>query len=728
MRRLLTLLLLIVAVNAFPQNTNPIGLSVYDFVFKFDEKKPDLTEDGFAVQYLLQGATFCGFKDYDFKFSIWCEKDPKNPVYPDGYVTDWSKLQQITFAVSPRFKNDFYVVTAPEKATSDLTITKELKRSVTWRGGFYIYMYNSLFESLAPKDLTEMRFYLRYEIDFHSQEGNAHLTNGHRGERTASVIWKNSKYKLAVKSWLTEVKGSEGNDGGETENGYNLNFDFPYHPVNMPFEVTISFWREKDPLHPLYSNDVIDDFKMMDMMQFTQSTKYPNIIGATWHNEEDYEMVSEYSVQKNEWKPFSIFLPDVLFQSFDPPYIPDDVEEVPVRYYITYHLSFGGDYVSSEQRKLPWVGWKYTKPHTQKVENIGSNDLGDLFGDDGGTKIPDPPGRKPPIPTPVPERKPTQVCDHVFRLIHNPEMYVHKLPTPEPPQQPEPPQPPRKHVCYYYLWHTPRCSISPEYVYVDVNILPDEFYFEAAQHKSLFVRNIEDRHICKSTAVEGLWAAMFPEQEVSRGYSSDDNTPLSHMNLEQAKELMSRMNEYAKHKRLPWEFSVATAYEAKHAGLEFKETDDEDDEAFTADGCFYITAQSTQIPTAKRTTFNYKVFTDYSFYCRFPNCTTKSSSAYPNHQHRNTERAAQRACESNENWCNMRNKETEANLAKLKQQSPSGGDDETPEAQPTYIWYVKDVSYEKCAKCDEHRNGSDVVTLKSFTTKEKAEQYLNTLK
>ena len=728
MRRLLTLLLFIAAINAFPQNTNPIGLSLYDDVFKYDAKNPDLTEDGFEVQYHLQGATYSKLKDYDFKFSIWCEKDPKNPVYPDGYVTDWSKLQQITFAVSPRFKNDFYVVTAPEKATKDLTITKELKRTATWRGVFFIYMYNSLFESLAPKDLTEMRFYLRYEIDFHSQEGNAHLTNGHRGERTASVIWKNSKYKLAVKSWLTEVKGSEGNDGGETENGYNLNFDFPYHPVNMPFEVTISFWREKDPLHPLYSNDVIDDFKMMDMMQFTQSTKYPNIIGATWNNEEDYEMVSEYSVQKNEWKPFSIFLPDVLFQSFDPPYIPDDVEEeVPVRYYITYHLSFGGDYVSSEQRKLPWVGWKYFNRHKQKVENIDNINLGDLFGDDGGTKIPDPPGRKPPIPTPVPERKPTQVCDHVFRLIHNPEMYVHKLPTPEPPQQPEPPQPPRKHVCYYYLWHTPICNITPVDKYVDVSILPDEFYFEAAQHKSLFVRNIEDRHICKSPAVEGLWAAMFPEQEISRGYSSDDNTPLRHMNLEQAKELMSRMNDYAKYKRLPWEFSVATAYEAKHAGLEFKETGDEDDEAFTADGCFYITAQSTQIPTAKRTTFNYKVFTDYSFYCRFPNCTTKSSSVYPNHQHRNTERAAQRACESNENWCNMRNKETEANLAKLKQ-SPSGGDDETPEAQPSYIWYVKDVSYEKCAKCDEPRNGSDVVTLKSFTTKEKAEQYLNTLK
>ena len=727
MRRLLTLLLLIAAVNAFPQNTNPIGLSLYDDVFKYDAKNPDLTEDGFEVQYHLQGATYSKLKDYDFKFSIWCEKDPKNPVYPDGYVTDWSKLQQITFAVSPRFKNDFYVVTAPEKATKDLTITKELKRTATWRGVFYIYMYNSLFESLAPKDLTEMRFYLRYEIDFHSQEGNAHLTNGHRGERTASVIWKNSKYKLAVKNWLTEVKGSEGNDGGETENGYNLNFDFPYHPVNMPFEVTISFWREKDPLHPLYSNDVIDDFKMMDMMQFTQSTKYPNIIGATWNNEEDYEMVSEYSVQKNEWKPFSIFLPDVLFQSFDPPYIPDDVEEeVPVRYYITYHLSFGGDYVSSEQRKLPWVGWKYFNRHKQKVENIDNINLGDLFGDDGGTKIPDPPGRKPPIPTPVPERKPTQVCDHVFRLIHNPEMYVHKLPTPQPPQQPEPPQPPRKHIHYYYLWYTPICNITPVDKYVDVSTLPDEFYFEAAQHKSLFVRNIEDRHICKSPAVEGLWAAMFPEQEISRGYSSDDNTPLRHMNLEQAKELMSRMNDYAKYKRLPWEFSVATAYEAKHAGLEFKETGDEDDEAFTADGCFYITAQSTKTPTLKLMTVKYRVFTNHSAYCRYPNCDYKEPES-PHYLNRNTERAAKRTCESNESFCNRRNKETEANLAKLKQ-SPSGGDDETPEAQPSYIWYVKDVSYEKCAKCDEPRNGSDVVTLKSFTTKEKAEQYLNTLK
>lgn len=513
---------------------------------------------------------------------------------------------------------------------------------------------------------------------------------------------------LQVKTKLTRVKGREMMDSGLTEDGYNLTFEFPLHPADCPYEVTICFWREKDPAHPLYKDGVIEDFRMMDLMQFTQSTKDSTIIGATWHKESDYEMVSEYVLNKTSWTTFSIYLPDALFESFGRPEMPAGVNSLSVRNYITYHLTFSGGTVSNEKHALPWVEQIYNRPYEQQIAHVGTEDIGDLFGED-----------------PTPETR--QGCNHNFQLRHDRRMYAHALPTPHEPEGRKGKGLPAHHIHYYYLHYTPMCRIIPQELSVERDTLPDEFTFEAQGHRSLFVRNADDCHISKSVAVEGLWAAMFPEKEVSRGHSTKDQTPLRHFSPGEAWELVNRMNVYAEEKGLKWIFTVATVNEAKHAGLDYVESDDEDAEAFTTDSCFYITAQSTLPATVKRTYITYRVITSHTANCVFPGCDYVEPEE-KRYAHRDIERWGHRLCEQNEQWCARRNKETDANMSKLMADILNGKDDDSAKTQPRFIWYVEDTPYRECIHCHKRQPVAEESTIQQFTTKKEAQKYLDSLR
>ena len=508
---------------------------------------------------------------------------------------------------------------------------------------------------------------------------------------------------LKVKSWLTQDKESD---------GFNLNFEFPSHPADCPYEVTLSFWREKDVLNPQFGDGRIEDFKLMDIMQFSQSTQDPNVIGAVWKNDEDYEMTSEYSVEKSSWQPFSIHLPEALFRHFDRPDVPFEGDTLFVTYYIVYHLSYGGGYVSNETGQLPSVTWKYFDIYQQKITHVDEDDLSDLFGEDQPADS---------VPTPNPNQ-----CDHRYQLVHNPCMYALPLPQPTPQDSTKRRTPPANHVHYYYLTYTPSCTIVPKETIVPPKELPDTFNIEIGQHRTTFGRNLYDCHISRTAATEGLWAALFPEQEMSRGCSATDNTPLRHMNRDQANELVARLNQHAAQRNLPWLFTVATAKEATKAGYPHEITDNDDDEAFTKDSCFYISATSTLAPSLKVQT-RYRITSSYTADCVYPGCDyTRQGPPY--HSHRYELAAANRSCQWNEALCNSRNKETEAYMKKLKQWILKGEEEQTVDEQPKYVWHVEDEAIKQCTKCQRREplpDGSR--THKTFATRREAQEYFDTL-
>lgn len=626
--------------------------------------------------------------DYSFTISLWREKDPQNPACVNGVVSDWNRMEPLTFAAAPgKGTVVTYNLASPEDSIGGYRLKKDLRHKDSWPSYdkwdvYHSYMIqNDLLAYYAAQGITTI--YVRYDLNYKATEykmGQPRELKGYVTNSTGKLIALENTAPatpapqygpLKVKTQLTQAH----------DNGYNLNFEFPSHPKDCPYQVTLSFWREKDPLNPLYSDGRIEDFKMMDMMQFSQSTKDPSVIGLKWTNEDDYTMESEYVVGKNAWQPFSIYLPEALFKNFDPPYMPDDVNEMTARYYIMYQLSSDADFVSNEGNELPWVARTYTRA--------------------------------------------PQECTHDFAIKNNPSMYVKEIPQPETPQnQAGDRRLHFNHVHYYYLKYTPECLITPKVTIVEYKNLPDEYTFKVGQHTTQFVRNIDDRHISKTVATEGLWTVMYPDPEVSRGHSAADKTPLRRMSVEQANDLMARMNEYAQAHGMPWLFYVATCKEAKKAGYKYVETEDDDDEAFTADGCFYITAQST-LPATIATKTTYMIETKYTAECQYPNCNY-GYNGMVHHANRNSMEKAEKYCQNNNHWCEVRNKRNEENLKKLMEWLQGGKVENKVEAQPKYIWYVLNHPIKECTKCGEQQQLD--YSVEEFFSKEKANQYYNQLK
>ena len=771
---------------------NPAGVSVYPEVWFFDNhNNPDGgVEKGHVVKYLINKRDqLIDLEKYNFTVTLWREKDPFNPVYTDGNVTDWNKLEQIEFALSPRERgDDSYIITRPDHAQYlQYERTKEAKREATWTSAFKYYIKEDLFANYAyylPAHTNDLNvtFFVRYDMEYEGKQYDPSKGSHVKGKVSNAqtwvtrIIYTQKGVPIAVYSELTQVKGKERMDSGLTEDGFNMDFKFQSHPKDCPFDVTLSFWREKDPLNPLYEDGKIEDFKMMDMMQFTQSTKDPSVIGATWHNEEDYEMVSEYTVHKTKWEAFSIYLPEVLFRNFDPPYMPDGVERMPVRYYIMYQLSSDAGFVSNENRPLPWVEWVYAKPYKQDIKHVGDDDLSSLFDDDDET--PEPPsddtinkeseetkgtngtegtdgnkgpggnegtdgnkgpegnegsgGNKGPGGNEGPEGN-GEKCIHEYYIKHNPSLYFVEIPQPEEPEEPEEPKgsnrelPPHQH--YDYLKYNPTCDIQLQNRAVAFQDLPEDFSFEAKGSESKFIHNFDDLYITESAATEGLWAAMFPGPEVSRGYSTNDKTPMCHMCTQEANELVRRMNKYAEHYSLPWVFTIATVKEAKHADLNYIDTGNEDDDAFTADSCFYIAAQST-LPAKVGISTRYRITTSYTAVCQFPECTYVESDSLRHHTYWFPENA-NRECDRHYAQYERRNKETEANLEKLKKWLAEGkvsGHQPSQEPQPRYVWFVEDIPYKLCSKCKICEKMEEKRKIVRFFDKKEAEDYYLKLK
>ena len=764
MKRILVALLVSVTIIAqlkaqTPRTPdNPAAVSVWPQVSPFQNhwRMNEAGDKGVAVQYVLNQCNLnVRLTKYTFTVTLWRERDPLHPVYDDGEVTDWSKLEQLEFAISPRDRNDFYTIDSPDQAPYlQYEVTKEARREATWTSAFRYYILDDFFSyytrNLPPYNgELKVRFFVRYDMEYEGKQYASGMGSHVKGkvsnsQKKVTQITRTLKaIPLKVKSWLTQDKESD---------GFNLNFEFPSHPADCPYEVTLSFWREKDVLNPQFGDGRIEDFKLMDIMQFSQSTQDPNVIGAVWKNDEDYEMTSEYSVEKSSWQPFSIHLPEALFMYFDRPDVPFEGDTLFVPYYIVYHLSYGGGYVSNETGQLPSVTWKYFDIYQQKIAHVDEDDLSDLFGenqpadsvptpnptpqdsterrtpptdDTGGKDQPtdDTGGEDQPTDS-VPTPNPTPQCDHRYQLVHNPRMYA--LPLPQPTPQDSTKRPPANHVHYYYLIYTPSCTIIPRETIVPPKELPDTFNIEIGQHRTTFGRNLYDCHISRTAATEGLWAALFPEQEMSRGCSATDATPLRHMNRDQANELVVRLNQHAAQRNLPWLFTVATAKEATKAGYPHEITDNDDDEAFTKDSCFYISATSTLAPSLKVQT-RYRITSSYTADCVYPGCDyTTQGPAY--HSHRYELAAANRSCQWNEALCNSRNKETEAYMKKLKQWILKGEEEQTVDEQPKYVWYVEDEATKQCAKCQRKEPLPDGgYTHKTFATRREAQEYFDTL-
>lgn len=696
---------------------NPAAVAVWPQVSTFQNhwRKNQAADKGVSVKYNLSHSNLnVDLTKYTFTVTLWRERDPLHPVYDNGEVTDWSKLEQLEFAISQRDRNDFYTISSPDQAPLlQYELTKEARREATWTSAFSYYILDDFFSyytrNLPPHNgELQVRFFVRYDMEYEGKQYASGMGSHVKGkvsnsQKKVTQITRTLKAEpLKVKSWLTRDKESD---------GFNLNFEFPSHPADCPYEVTLSFWREKDVLNPQFGDGRIEDFKLMDIMQFTQSTKDPNVIGAVWKNEDDYEMTSEYSVEKSSWQPFSVHLPEALFQHFDRPDVPFEGDTLFVPYYIVYHLSYKGGYVSNEGNKLPSVTWKYFDIYQQQITHVAEDDLSDLFGEDQPADS---------VPNPTPQ------CNHRYQLVHNPRLYALPLPQPAPQDSTGRRTPPANHVHYYYLTYTPSCIIIPETTIVPPNELPDTFSIEIGQHRTTFGRNLDDCHISRATATEGLWAALFPEQEMSRGRSATDNTPLRHMNRDQANELVARLNQHAAQRNLPWLFTVATAKEATKAGHPHEITDNDDDEAFTADSCFYISATSTLAPSLKVQT-RYRITSSYTADCVYPGCDyTTQGPAY--HSHRYNLAAANRFCQWHEALYNSRNKETEANMKKLMQWILEGEDEKTVDEQPKHVWHVEDNVIKQCAKCQRREplpDGSR--THKTFATRREAQEYFDTL-
>lgn len=643
---------------------NPINLEMFaEWSPSKAHVNDGIMEDGRVVLYTLQ--RYSGLRNYKFNLTIWREKDPLHPVYPNGNVTDWDKLEQVEFAVSPRFRNDYYVVTAPEKAPGDYTVGREFRREANWTSAFRVYLLSSFFNSIPSRGAKEVTYYLRYDIDYDSEKGKGRLSNSRLPQKQTRIRWTYSPGSNAF-SVNTRVQWETAHHNEKTgleENGWTLTFNFSGRPTNPKYDITLAFFREKDPAHPLFENDVVKDFKLTDLLQFPASLSDDYDFGREYP-EDDENMAAEIYLERTGWDDLTLFIPQSIIGHFMPSYeLPADVDELMVKHYITYRISYndGNSTLSNEQQRLPWIGWKYERMTDDRNESQDAH-------------------------------------VHDFATVTEARMYKEVTQGPTTDYQ--------GHIFQYH----PQGTITEEKKMVARNNMPQEYTFRAGASKTRFTYNYEDFHISQSPITEGLWAALFPEPEMSRGCEPGDTTWLCGAEMEEIEALVERMNEKVRKEQQPWVFSIATANDMEAADLPYVPSEDGSEEVFTPLGNIYLTAEFTGPKTVMRQRTSYAVATWFSRTCIVHKDCPLNRTFAPFHRHTTTRRSAERSLRYNENTCASW---TEAELERQNNRTP----------KPKVKYVVKTCTYRQCSECQERESGDAVVKTREFANEEEATRY-----
>lgn len=435
----------------------------------------------------------------------------------------------------------------------------------------------------------------------------------------------------------------------------------------------------------------------MDMMQFPISTSNPYDIGHRTfiENDDSWEIASEVYLERNNWDNFSIFLPVTLLENMEPRYeLPENVEEQRVRYYITYSISSGNLWVSNEGTKLPWVEYRHFTVDMgyKEIKEGDKDDIGDLFGEDD----------------PTPKHKHNLITKYGARMYKNIKTII---------SEPRFPSRPHRH----HLHATGTCSITPEY---KIENPCDSFVFKAGDSRTVFGADIDNAFISRQPIKEGLWAAMFPEgDEMSRQHESSDTTTLRGINIEDANELVSRMNEKAKKDKMKWVFTVATATELQQAGHTYMPCDNGTEDAFTEDSCLYVVASPTEPRIAKKEVCRYLVEQERIVTCTDTDCdygyTTKRK------HHFFFEKFAQISCRWFDGWTYNINAGTKVQKEREEANPPKP----IVTKQTNTIFFVEKYDYKKCSDpyC-KYAEPGELLSVESFTSYEEARRtYMNYL-
>ena len=208
----------------------------------------------------------------------------------------------------------------------------------------------------------------------------------------------------------------------EEVGGYDLVIDLTKNPnVKVPYTIELSFYRERDPWHPVYTDkdytkpDFVVDWQRLQPEPITVSN-YDNTIrtGSSSDDPKEFKQTDTYTIECDSKKTV-IFIPAGWCAGNYGP-VPTDAQSCILRvvYYPHINVYSNNQCLKFNWHKTPYIYFSYDFcPHGNTYEDLGSEDLSSLF-DDETPKLPNQQASGiidiPQIPTPQPKRddnKPT---------------------------------------------------------------------------------------------------------------------------------------------------------------------------------------------------------------------------------------------------------------------------------------------------------------------------------
>lgn len=196
--------------------------------------------------------------------------------------------------------------------------------------------------------------------------------------------------KIRIAHELTRYEGSQRMDGGMADDsGWKLRLWFFNTPaVCVKAHAHISIWREKDIFHPCNNGNENLNWEALERMWFNgdrdnavNPKHYGYVVNDPSVNEKDLK-VCILEFQWSSDKELTVFLPDYLFMNMPLPPNPDNVENLPIRYYIEYEADFENTHFSTRRGVTPSVTYTmYVPDHHAHITDLGDEDISSLFDD-----------------------------------------------------------------------------------------------------------------------------------------------------------------------------------------------------------------------------------------------------------------------------------------------------------------------------------------------------------
>lgn len=494
----------------------------------------------------------------------------------------------------------------------------------------------------------------------------------------------------------------------------------PQPPYVYPYDISITFFREKDLSHPVIETTLNIPWDKMQRMTFTPKDVVYTPDERYMPADVSFED-SKILIHRNDPSPFMVHIPWSILSSFPPPkeMLPEEVDygiDNTVWNYLRVQATYKGktsetkprdggkeDYVNTRAFAIPQIYLNSSPAKKVEIVDLGEDDIGSLFED--SIKVPQP-----------------KNCIHDYVDIQYPEILKFIREDTIKTQNSSKPLP-KNHDHIPYLQHTPTFTIIEENSSYTSNNddFTEDFDFIIHKDTTHFVYSPDDEFVSKQPATEGLWAAIYNDvEEMQRGYKPGDKTYLKGLALEEIDELINKMNTYAEKKGLPWLFTPTFGNPSDTLAVKLGQN------IINPDSCFYICAN--RISSGKHVGKSTKYWTiHYSDIkeCKYPGCTY-INTYHKTYRHK-TDFWAHILKSWLENCCKGYNNGTLANLDKLKKGLTI---EPRTEIHSYIVWAVKIITTgQKCRKCHKvFKMDNPRYEIEYYPSKIEAETRVNSIK